>query len=69
MSDESNQKYPEKIHKWELIPLRPETFCEFRMFKERGGYRSDDAFARQLIRVYRKWLAFKEKREMKENEK
>jgi len=39
-----------RIKKWDHIPVRPETFAEFRRLK---NTRSDDAFILELLKSYK----------------
>jgi hypothetical protein len=50
-----------KKGEWEHLPIRPDTFSEFRRLKL--AMPSDDAFVRELLRVYRLYKAIKEKKQ------
>jgi len=71
------RKIPGRIKKWDHLAVRPETFTEFRELRpdilRKDGTRktnntSDNAFVRELIRVYKLYLQMKKKKEEQNNE-
>ena len=61
-----------EIKLWEHLPVRPNTFSNFRKLKSNynfPGLKSDNAFLEELLRVYEMRLVYLEKkrRENKQN--
>lgn len=53
--------------KWDHLPIRPSTFAEFRVLKSsykfpEGVLESDNAFVVELLRTYKLYLKFKERK-------
>jgi len=42
-----------KLKKWDHIPVRPETFQENMALKDKNLFKSNDAFQKELYRLYR----------------